>query len=202
MQTDWLQTDNAPQTLPMNDADVRYWAQAFETNHADSLLEALFKQLHWEQRSLRIYNKTHLTPRLVAWCADNGVQYEYSGDNAPRQDWTSALLTIKAQVETLCNARFNGALLNYYRNGNDHMGWHSDDESSLGKQPVIASVSLGAQRTFQFKHKTSKQRVDIELEHGSLLVMQGNTQKYWQHALPKRLRENEARLNVTFRCIQ
>lgn len=197
-QSNWLSQSTTRLNLP--DADVYYTPNFVE--QPDALMRILLDSLHWKQRPVRVFNQTHRTPRMAAWCADDGGQYQYSGSGDPNQPWTPELWVLKQQLEQHCQQPFNGALLNHYRNGHDHMGWHSDDENSLGEQPVIASVSLGAIRTFQFKHKCSKQRVDIALENGSLLVMQGDTQTHWQHALPKRLRENEARLNVTFRLIE
>lgn len=193
----------APSQSDASNADRLYWP-AFLTNEESSrYLGSIVEALHWQQRTLRVYNKDHLTPRLVAWCAEPGVKYSYSGDTTPQQDWPSALVQLKSKVERICNTRFNGALLNYYRDGEDSMGWHCDDEASLGEQPIIASLSLGAERTFQFRPKPplTGERIDLQLDNGSLLLMSGNTQKFWQHALPKRKRIQQARLNITFRYV-
>lgn len=193
----------APSEFDAGNADRLYWPAFLNAEESDNYFQNIVKALHWQQRTLRVYNKDHLTPRLVAWCADPGIAYSYSGDTTPQQDWPPALIQLKEHVEQRCKARFNGALLNYYRNGDDSMGWHCDDESSLGEQPVIASLSLGAERTFQFRPKPPRtgERIDLTLENGSLLLMSGNTQKFWQHALPKRKRIQQARLNITFRYV-
>lgn len=193
----------APNELDASNADRLYWPSFLTADESRYYLDSIFKALHWQQRTLRVYNKDHLTPRLIAWCAKPGLEYRYSGDITPQQDWPPALAQLKDKVEQCCNTRFNGALLNYYRNGEDRMGWHCDDEGSLGEQPIIASLSLGAERTFQFRPKPPRtgERIDIQLEDGSLLLMSGNTQTLWQHALPKRKRVQQARLNITFRYI-
>ena len=193
----------APSAFDASDADRLYWPSFLNADESDYYLDTIVNALQWQQRTLHVYNQDHLTPRLIAWCAEPGLEYSYSGDTTPQQDWPPALVQLKNRVETYCNSRFNGALLNYYRNGEDRMGWHCDDEASLGVQPVIASVSLGADRTFQFRPKPPRrgERIDMQLENGSLLLMSGNTQALWQHALPKRKRVQQARLNITFRYI-
>ena len=186
--------------LPLEKADVSYWPRWL--SQPDPLFCELVGAFNWQQRALSLYGRTCLTPRLVAWCADDGVNYTYSGDTAPRQAWPIALLRLRRQLEAFCQMPFNGVLANYYRDGDDSMGWHSDDERSLGPQPCIASISLGAPRDFAFRPLSGgKQRHNICLEHGSLLIMQGETQKHWQHALPRRRRVNQPRLNLTFRHI-
>ena len=141
-------------------------------------------------------------PRLVAWYADVGITYEYSGHTAPQNNWTEALLIIKQHAEYTCQCTFNGALLNLYRNGQDSMSWHSDDEFSLGKKPTIASYSFGATRVFKLKHQHKTLPVSsIELTSGSLLIMRGTTQTHWKHAVPKTKKQVGPRINVTFRNI-
>lgn len=201
MQAELFQRE--PVRIDLVNADILYWPALFSGEESEQLLQQLVDALTWEQRQLRVFDKLHRTPRLVAWCADPGVSYTYSGDTAPRQEWPPQLQYIKQRVEATTHCHFNGALLNLYRDGDDSMGWHSDDEISLGSEPVIASLSLGAARTFQFRPKPplKGERVDILLEPGSLLLMRGTTQQYWQHCLPRRKRVNTPRLNITFRLV-
>lgn len=151
-----------------------------------------------------MYGRELLSPRLTAWYGDPGGEYSYSGVSHTPLAWTAPLLRLKHQVELATEAKFNSALLNLYRDGNDSVAWHSDDERELGPRPQIASLSLGAQRTFSLKHKARRDlpRVDLELTHGSLLWMGGTCQQHWLHQIPKRKRVTEPRINVTFRWIR
>lgn len=199
------------QHIPLAGGELVYARDFLTPSVADEFLQNLIDDLTWEQRPVKVYNKTHLTPRLVAWCGDDGVDYTYSGDTTPRQFWPEDALAIKQKIEQAFNASFNGALFNYYRDGQDHMGWHSDNEKSLGEHPVIASLSLGAERVFKFRPhpnvvlpddgNNATQPFDLTLHHGSVLIMRGDTQRHWQHALPKRTRISEPRLNITFRRV-
>ena len=142
------------------------------------------------------------SPRLTAWYGDEGSNYIYSGIKNVPLPWTSAILEVKRAVETCFPRRFNSVLLNRYRTGKDSVSWHADDEPEFGEQPVIASVSFGATRTFQFKHKKRRDlRASVALTHGSLLIMRGGTQANWVHQVPKVARPVEERLNLTFRAI-
>lgn len=200
MQTSLFASDEQGEVIDLPSADVRYWPGWL--TQPEALASELIGALNWEQRVLMIYGRRVLTPRLVAWCGDPGVSYRYSGDIAPRQNWPLALSRLRHQLEHFCQCRFNGVLANYYRDGNDSMGWHSDDESELGERPVIASISLGAGRDFAFRPRSGGDTRRLHLENGSLLVMAGETQRHWQHALPRRRRLGAARLNLTFRHIQ
>jgi alkylated DNA repair dioxygenase AlkB len=140
-------------------------------------------------------------PRLSAWYGDAGAVYTYSGLRLEPLPWTPVLLEIKQATERLSGTRFNSVLLNLYRDGQDSMGWHSDDEPELGPEPVIASVSLGALRRFVFQHKKRRWRIALDLEPGSVLLMAGATQHHWRHALPKTRRPVAPRINLTFRTI-
>ncbi len=166
-------------------------------------LGALHREIAWRQESIKMFGKTHPTPRLSAWHGDKGCQYTYSGLICYPEPWTPALLSIKVRIiEAMGNANFNSVLLNLYRNGQDKMGWHSDDEKELGRNPLIASVSFGATRRFDFKHKTMpEQKFSIELPSGSLLVMQGDLQHHWLHQLPAQKKITNPRINLTFRNI-
>lgn len=144
-----------------------------------------------------------MEPRLTSWYSDTNVRYHYTGRTLPVVPWNEQTGQLRHQVESFTGHSFNAVLCNFYRNGEDYMGWHSDDEISLGNQPVIASLSLGVEREFLLRRKDDHQRkYAITLQHGSLLIMQGDLQTYWQHSLPKRKRVTEARINLTFRHIK
>lgn len=150
-----------------------------------------------------MYGRTVPIPRLTAWHGDDGKSYTYSGITMHPEPWTMPLLGVKAAVEAEVGEDFNGVLLNFYRGGSDSMAWHSDDEVELGSEPIIASVSFGATRKLQLRHKSRPDlRGEMELTDGSLLVMRGSTQTYWQHQVPKTSRPVGARINLTFRRIE
>ncbi|MDB4431546.1 alpha-ketoglutarate-dependent dioxygenase AlkB [Pseudomonadales bacterium] len=184
------------------DANVDFFEQFYSSARAQDLFDLLLKELQWQQESLQIYGKRHRVPRLSALYGASNVQYTYSGIVHTALPWTSALLEIKNDLEQATQAKFNSVLANLYRNGRDSNGWHADDEPELGSQPIIASVSLGATRDFQFKHRQLAQHsYTQELSSGSLLVMGGAMQAHWLHQLPKRLRVQDPRINLTFRYI-
>jgi len=166
--------------------------------YADALLAILRDTIPWHQEGSR----GRLFPRLVAWCADPGVVYTYSGITHESSPWTPELLAIRERIEQVTKARFNSVLLNYYRDGRDSMGYHADDEPELGENPVIASISLGAARRFVLKHNRTGEKHEIVLEHGSLLVMGGTCQHFWKHSIPKTAKPVGPRINLTFRQIQ
>lgn len=190
--------------IEMPDADVRYFRQCFSPAASDEFLQTLQTTIAWRQESIKLFGNEIPQPRLTAWYGDEGAIYTYSNLTNHPQPWTEQLLAIKARVEDIAQASFNAVLLNYYRNSQDSMGWHQDSEPELGPNPVIASVSFGATRRFQFRHKKRKDldTITIALEHGSLLLMQGTTQSYWKHQLPKTTQAVGARINLTFRFIQ
>ncbi|WIO73080.1 alpha-ketoglutarate-dependent dioxygenase AlkB [Porticoccaceae bacterium LTM1] len=166
------------------------------------LFDELRNQVNWQQDRLNIGGREVAIPRLNAWYGDTGANYSYSGIQLQTHPWFPALTELKEQVCKLANHAFNSALLNYYRDGKDSVAWHSDDEPELGPMPQIASVSLGATRVFQLRHKKTGQRYNLPLESGSLLVMKGATQKYWQHQVPKQLDIIQPRINITFRRVK
>jgi alkylated DNA repair dioxygenase AlkB len=152
----------------------------------------------WRQDELTVYGRKYLTPRLTSWHGD--APYTYSGVTMTPQLWTRELLEIKTEIEAITEAKFNSVLLNLYRDGRDSMGWHQDNETALGENPLIASVSLGETRRFRLRHKTGKARtISIDLPNSSLLVMSGRLQQHWQHAVPKTARDVGARINLTYR---
>ena len=189
--------------IPIRDGELRLYPSLFSSAESDALFEALKSEVDWKLESARLYGRTVPMPRLVAWFGDPGTVYRYSGIEAAPTPWTPLLRTIKSRVDCASGATFNSVLLNRYRDQRDSVSWHSDDEPELGRNPIIASVSFGAVRTFQFRHKTDKSlRERIELPHGSLLLMAGATQHHWEHQIPKRSRRIGERINLTFRTIR
>jgi len=189
------------ENLPLPDADLLFWRQVDLGRSYESLLQELIDTTDWRQEQITVYGKPYLQPRLSAWHGD--LSYSYSGIRLEPEPWTPTLLDIKARLEALTGRQFNSVLLNYYRNHNDSMGMHSDDERELGRQPAIASLSLGEQRTFLLKHKSRKdlKTVKLALPPGSLLLMQGDTQRCWRHGINKERKPCGPRLNLTFRSI-
>lgn len=159
--------------------------------------------VEWKHEKIHLFGQWLLQPRLTAWYGDEGTDYIYSGLTNTPLPWNKTLLDLKQQVEELSDASFNSVLLNYYRDGQDSMGWHQDNEPVLGKKPVIASISLGDPRRFQLRHKIDKSlaKVECDLGNGSVLIMSGQTQKYWQHQVPKTKKIVGERINLTFRKI-
>ncbi len=190
----------------------------FKKEEADALLSDLTENIHWEQGEIMMFGKKVLEPRLTAWYGDEGKEYTYSGKKQTPLAWMDTLKGIKNKIETDCekltppqsrevrdvpyNPVFNSVLLNYYRNGQDSMGWHSDDEKELGLNPTIASLNLGESRRFLIRNKADKNlKKEILLTHGSLLIMTDEMQHYWQHAVPKEPKKQQPRINLTFRWI-
>ena len=167
----------------------------------DLWFESCLHDLDWETGFITIFGKTHQIPRLQAWYANNEVEYTYSGKKLQRHNWNNLLLEIKEKIENITSFKFNSVLANLYRDGNDSMGLHSDDEKELGKKPVIASLSLGETREIYFKHKNKKLNLIIPQASGQLIVMHGNTQEYWKHEIKKTKKIKKPRINLTFRNI-
>ena len=188
--------------FPVIGNDVLLYRGFLERTLADDFLRALSGEIHWQKETVRMYGKAIDVPRLVAWYGDTNSHYRYSNIDHSPEPWAQVLLDLKARVEQRVESCFNSVLLNLYRDGNDSVAWHSDDEPELGKEPVIASLSLGAEREFQFRKKNNPSiKLAISLPHGSLLMMSGRSQHDWEHQLPKRRRVNEPRINLTFRRI-
>ncbi len=182
---------------------LRLWSPFFAVADADRFQESLWRESDWSQHFVRIAGRRIPSPRLSAWYGVDGARYTYSGQTYDPLSWTPLLDEVRSRVEAAVDVPFNSVLLNAYRDGSDSMGWHADDEPELGPHPVIASVSLGATRRFRLKYRDSEvEPVALELEHGSLLVMDGDTQRHWRHAVPKTRRPVGLRLNLTFRWIQ
>lgn len=191
-----------PQTLDMPDAEVLFYADFFSIEESKSYFEILHKTIEWQQSEVNMFGKSIKVPRLTAWYGDEGNSYSYSGITHHPHTWTAKLQAIKTKVESVADITFNSVLLNLYRDGADSVGWHSDDEPELGENPVIASLSFGDTRQFQFKHKDDdSKRLSIDLTPGSLLLMCGATQHHWKHRIPKTKKEKSPRMNLTFRVI-
>ncbi len=185
------------------DGEVYLYPNFYEEEGTLDIFEQLKHSILWKQDKMKIYGKTVNFPRLTSWYADGDQEYIYSGVINTPIPFTPLLLQIRQAAEQQCGKQFNSALLNYYRHGGDSMGWHSDDEKELAGNPVIASASFGATRNFQFKHKEHKNsKVSIDLNNGSLLIMQGATQHNWLHQVPKTAKQPGPRINITFRDIK
>lgn len=193
--------NNTAISLLPHDGEAIYYPSDLLPLTNPSWLDILTDSIAWSNDTVKMFGKTLTLNRKSAWYGDSGAAYSYSGIRRQPLQWTEELLMIKKSCEEVSNASFNSVLCNYYHDGNDGMGWHSDDERELGKEPIIVSVSFGAERIFAFKHRNSKERINIRLEHGSMLIMRGQTQHSWQHALPKSIIVHEPRINLTFRNI-
>ena len=192
------------QRLPLPGAELSLWPHWLDGAQADALLEALLATVPWETHRIRICGCEVDSPRLSCWMGDADATYVYSRTRFEPHPWTPALTALRAQIEAACGARFNSVLANLYRSGLDSMGWHSDDEPELGRHPVIASLSLGAVRRFRLKPRRQENAGDVcamELGHGSLLRMAGDTQRLYLHSLPKTSASIGPRINLTFRWV-
>ena len=167
----------------------------------DLWFQSCLHDLNWETGFIKIFGKTHQIPRLQSWYADDDIEYTYSGKKLQRHNWNKTLIEIKQEIERITSIKFNSVLANLYRNGNDSMGLHSDNEKELGINPVIASLSLGESRDIHFKHKNIKTNINIPQTSGQLIVMYGQTQKYWKHEIKKTKKFKKPRINLTFRNI-
>lgn len=191
-----------PVALSLPDADIILYPSLLHESEHDRLFIELTQTIKWRQDSIKIYGRSLLQPRLTAWYGDPGKSYSYSGITMNPTPWTSILLGLKTKVDALAGVVFNSVLLNLYRDGNDSMGWHSDDEPELGQNPVIGSLSLGGTRRLMLRHRFEKGlKHQLELTPGSFVLMQGATQHYWQHQVPKTKRPVHPRINLTFRVI-
>ena len=183
-----------------NGPDLLLDPQFIPSKEADSLYEAFLKDVPWKQEQIKMFGQWINMPRLTAWMGDPEAVYQYSGLINTPLPWNAQVLRLKNRLESTLDTTFNSVLLNYYRDGNDSMGWHSDNEPELGMLPTIASISLGAVRKIRFRPTGGGKSLGLDLPHGSLLVMRGLTQTNWQHALPKTKR-SEGRINLTFRKV-
>lgn len=188
-----------PDNILPKDGDVSYFPEFLSADIADGYFNALLNNLDWLQDEAIMYGKHIQTKRKFALHADKPYRYGYSQIKRTALPWTEDLLTLRQMIQDHAGEAFNTCLLNLYHNGNEGMSWHSDAEKELKQNGVIASLSLGAERKFMFKHKVSKETIALPLAHGSLLIMKGQTQTHWLHSVPKTTQVSTARINLTFR---
>jgi len=191
-------SDHSINLLP-RDGTVNYHGKVLPGCDAWDYFEALSLTVPWKSDEVVIFGKRIVTARKVAWFGDPEFAYTYSGSTKQPLPWTRELKALRELVEKPSGETFNSCLLNLYHNGGEGMGWHSDDEREIERDSAIASLSFGAERRFLFRHKETKEKVELTLENGSLLVMKGETQRHWQHQLPKMAKITTPRINLTFR---
>ena len=183
------------------DGVINYYGQLWTQEQADFYLNKLLKTIEWRSDEVFMFGKKITTKRKVAWYGEKPFKYTYSNTTKQALPWTKELLQLKTTIEKESSETFNSCLLNLYHSGDEGMGWHSDDEADLKEDGAIASISFGAKRKFVLKHKESKEKVELYLEHGSLLIMKDITQRCWLHTLPKSRKITTLRINLTFRTI-
>ncbi len=179
-----------------------YYGCILNAETLPSIYDDLFNKIAWQQDQIMMFGKAITTKRKVAFYADNHIDYTYSSMKKKGLPWTPELIQIKEEVESLTSTTYNACLLNLYHTGEEGMGWHSDDEKEIIVNSSIASLSIGAERKFAFKHKATKETISIKLENGSLLEMKGSIQQNWWHSLPKTKKVGTPRINLTFRQMQ
>ncbi|MEO1081994.1 MAG: alpha-ketoglutarate-dependent dioxygenase AlkB [Pseudomonadota bacterium] len=192
-----------PERIELPDAELRFWPVCDLGVASGRLFEELQIGLAWREESIFLFGRSVLQPRLLAWYGDEGTRYRYSGVVHEPEPLTPRLDELRGRLEVLCDARFNSVLANLYRHERDSMGLHADDEPELGAEPVIASLSLGAERVFRLRHRHRRdlKPLRLTLPSGSLLVMSGTTQQFWKHEIPKQTKACGPRINLTFRRI-
>lgn len=200
-QLDLFENKNHARPLEQN-LEIEYIRDFFNKNECDVLFDSLKKNIEWKQDIIKMFGKSHPIPRLTSWYGDEEKTYTYSGITMTPLPWTKELIEVKSKLEVYSNIKFNSVLLNFYRSGSDSVSWHSDDEKELGEEPIIGSISFGDVRRFRLRNKKYKKEIHTyELENGSLLLMKGKTQKYWEHEIPKTKKNVSSRINLTFRFI-
>jgi alkylated DNA repair dioxygenase AlkB len=182
-------------------ATIKFSSDFLNTQVADLYFQKLFSSIPWKENEVILFGKRYKTPRLESFHAIEEKSYTYSGNKLIAHAFTKELLELKDQIEAVTDAKFNCVLVNLYRNGNDSNGWHADNEKELGKNPSIASLSLGITRRFDLKHIENQEKISFDLNHGSLLLMEGETQHFWKHQIAKSKKIHEPRINLTFRWI-
>jgi len=192
---------NIVENLLPHDGVAVYYPRILNKDEANGFFNFLFTSIEWKHDEVVVAGRPIVTNRMVAWYGDSAYAYTYSGKTKTALPWTPELLELKRHAEKITGAKFNSCLLNLYHNGDEGVGWHSDNEDMLVKNATIASYSLGAERKFIFKHRETKENISITLENGSLLAMKGTTQSNWLHSLPKSTLVTEPRINLTFRLM-
>jgi len=194
-------SEEIPLNLP--DADISYFPNFFSTEEAHQYYNCILNTTQWQHDDITVFGKTYKQPRLTELFAENDKALKYSNITMHPSAFTTTLKIIKLKIESVCSTEFTTCLANLYRDGADSNGWHADNEKQLGKNPVIASVTLGEPRIFHLKHRWKKElRHKLLLENGSLLVMQGETQHHWLHQIAKTKRKINPRINLTFRVVK
>lgn len=189
-------------TLISHQGTARYWSSYFDEEERSVYFKALMQEIAWEEGEIMLFGQRRKIPRLQAWHGNAGLSYTYSGVRLDPSSWTPTLTKIRKRVEAASETQYNSVLLNLYRDGQDSMGWHADDEAELGDNPTIASVSFGGERMFHLRHASrERETVRISLGDGSLLIMSGSLQHHWQHQIPKTRKLVAPRINLTFRKI-
>ena len=189
------------QIVAHNDLKIRIEQVFFTSAESNALLESFISKLPWESMTIKMFGRDTKIPRLQCWIGDEGCEYRYSGKQLNRQIWNQDLTMIREKIYKELKIDFNSVLANYYRDGKDSMGWHSDDEKELGPNPTIASISFGSERDLVFRNKISKKTLTIPQTNGCLILIDGETQKNWQHSIKKTQKIIGPRINLTFRNI-
>ncbi|WP_210396866.1 alpha-ketoglutarate-dependent dioxygenase AlkB family protein [Motiliproteus sediminis] len=188
--------------LPLEDGELWWDPQFIPADETSGLQKALEQQIHWRQDNIQMFGRSVAIPRLQAWIGDPGCRYRYSGVTLEPQPWDSASTALRQRIERAIDVHFNGVLANLYRDGSDSVGWHADNEPELGPEPLIASLTLGAERRFCLRHRTDNNRsMELRLPDGALLIMAGPLQHHWLHAVPKSRHALAPRINLSFRRI-
>lgn len=191
-----------PLNILPNDGTAHYYGKVFSREKSDFYYDYLIHQIPWENDEAVIFGKLIVTKRKVAWFGEKAFEYTYSKRTKYAKPWTAELLELKNKCEEVTGETYNSCLLNLYHDGSEGMAYHSDAEKDLQKHGAIASLTFGAERKFVFKHKSTKEKIEIFLENGSLLVMKGTTQDHWLHRLPPTIKVKTPRVNLTFRTIE
>lgn len=189
-------------SFDLPNASIEYYPNFFDTEKSQMLYDKLLNEIPWQQDDITVFGKKHPQPRLTALFGNEGKPYSYSNIVMHPHKWNPILIFLKTKIEEVCNENFTTVLLNLYRDGKDSNGWHADNEKELGRNPIIASVSFGEERKFQLKHITnSEAKMNLNLQHGSLLLMNEGSQIHYKHQIPKATQPKNARINLTFRTI-
>jgi len=194
--------ENKTNLLSLRNGECIYLPSFFSLTESDYYFQKLKDDIIWKQEFMYMYGRQVMFPRLTAWYGDNDSTYSFSGITLNPHTWTEELIEIKNIIDPIAGTQFNSVLLNRYRDGNDSISWHTDAEKELGINPIIGSVNFGATRKFQLRHIDTKEKIELELTHGSLLIMRGELQHFWQHQVPKTSRKITERINLTFRKIK